>query len=73
MSVVFFGCLAAIHYKGLSLKLSRCLRRMGFTAKGAFALTFLFKKSLRGCLRIFFCRHVFAACVGILMSFLVRR
>ena len=54
MSVVFFGCLAAIHYKGLSLKLSRCLRRMGFTAKGAFALTFLFKNSLRGCLRIFF-------------------
>ena len=54
MSVVFVGCLAAIHYKGLSLKLSRSLRRMGFTAKGAFACTFLFKNSLRGCLRVFF-------------------
>ena len=27
---------------------------MGFPAKGAFALTFLFKSSLRGCLRVFF-------------------
>ena len=69
-----FGCLAAIHYKGLSLKLSRRLRRMGFTAKDAFALTFLLKNSLRGCLRgFFFCRHVLAACDGISISFCVRR
>ena len=26
----------------------------GFTAKGVFALTFLFKHSLRGCLRVLF-------------------
>ena len=34
---------------------------MGFPAKGAFALTFLFKSSLRGCLRVFFYRQVLAA------------
>ena len=59
---VFFGCLAAIHYKGLSLKLLQRLRRMGFTAKGASALTFLFKKSLRSRRRVFFCRHMFGLC-----------
>ena len=37
----------------LSLKLSRRLRRVGFTAKGAFALTFLLNSSFRGCLRVF--------------------
>ena len=45
---------------------------MGFPAKGAFALTFLFKSSLRGCLRVFFYRQVLAA-FGMLISILVRR
>ena len=49
--------MAAIHckiYKELSPTLTRRLRGMGLTAKGAFALIAFFQKSLRACLRASF-------------------
>ena len=64
--VVFFGCLAAIHYKGASPKLTRRLRGMGFTATGAFALTAFFQKSLRISFARCFSRHYFCGCCWIL-------
>ena len=73
MRDVFFGCLAAIHYKGLSPQLTQRLRRMGFTAKGAFALTSLFRNSLRGCLRASFLQAWFWNLCWNLHSFLIRR
>ena len=67
----FRGTTISIHLKGLSLKLSRRLRRMSLTAKGAFALTFLSKIPFAVAFAFFSSRHVLAA-VGILISVLVR-
>ena len=66
----FFGFLAAIHYKELSPTLTRRLRGMGLTAKGAFALIAFFK-SLRACLRaIFWQALVVRLLLGPLVHFL---
>ena len=61
-----FGCLAAIHCKVGSPKLTGRLRGMGFSAKGAFALTAFFQKSLRISFARCFSRHYFCGCCWIL-------
>ena len=58
--VVFLGAWRLYVHRGLSPKLTRRrLRGMRFTAKGAFALSAFFQKSLRACLRPIFLQAIF--------------